>query len=1078
MAAISQSVPTLLGGVSQQPDPIKLPGQVRQADNVYLDPTFGCVKRPPTRYVASCGKDIPEGAKWFSIFRDNNERYLCCVYSDPQKNPKTRFRVFEADSGIERNVTYAPGVGDYIDPGSFKNLEFLTINDYTFIANPRVTVTASEGLSAKTDEVALVVINQVGYNTTYSVDLLGEDEELEQVKKYTATGLTVSPGNFEVENDEGACNLAGTQEFTESNGLKYRLTVNCQPVQVTEYEDGEPYPTQVQMTMTTDQQFADWAAVEFGSPLDVALNSYAYTQKTLEADGKDLIVRIEARCVKICTYGETSDGSDKNRVKWVLSSADVVSYDSGGNDKRKWKKGVNGSITIEAVHEVKAGYSDSGFDACDDRHKEVQEGQKCTIRFEVSGIDKGPRVPVYSYKSSYSASIQLLQGGIDVKKGDEFTATLNGQLYKIRVKSQGITYAYESEASVTYTTPSDITSGPLDVGTIAGALIAEIEELDKYSCEGIGNVIKITRDNGKKFNISARGGSTDSAMYAIKDTVNDISKLPTTGYPDILLKVQNSIDAEADDYYVKFVTSGGIPGAGSWEETVKTGIQTSFNASTMPHALKRRANGDFKVINLEGTDADDIIAWADRDVGDEDTNPMPTFVGQRITNMVFHMNRFGFLSEDTVVLSQPGDYFNFFVGSAIAVSDADPIDMAATSTRPASLTRGISTPQGLLLFSSDAQFLMGTRDVAFGPSTVQINEVSNYSYSSTVAPIEVGTSIFFASNSTNFSKVFEMSTKSISETPQVAEDTRIVPEYVPNNLVWGAASSNNNLALFGTQNSDVYCFKYWNQGDERSLAGWFRWRFAHDVQLMAFADDVAYGVFYNQTTGHTIISTMNLMDDPDVASIWSDDRSFEPRLDHYAPKGSLTVTQEDDDTKRIDLPEGTYAGQELAYLQFSKSSGTYFTAVPIQFDNNNNFNGAHVLVSEDTLQGTKDYNLGIAYNMVIELPSFYVKDEKRVDRVNLPMIETVNIELYLSGSYTVKLEKLGYQDRTLYFDAKVSDVYRADRSPIIETSKKELAVFSRGDHAAVTIYSLDPLPAGITGYTWEGHYSNRGITTL
>ena len=50
--------------------------------------------------------------------------------------------------------------------------------------------------------------------------------------------------------------------------------------------------------------------------------------------------------------------------------------------------------------------------------------------------------------------------------------------------------------------------------------------------------------------------------------------------------------------------------------------------------------------------------------------------------MVFHMNRLGFLSEDTVIMSQPGDYLDF-VGS-IAVSDADPIDMA-TSTRPANL---------------------------------------------------------------------------------------------------------------------------------------------------------------------------------------------------------------------------------------------------------------------------------------------------------------------------------------------------------------------------------------------------------
>ena len=216
----------------------------------------------------------------------------------------------------------------------------------------------------------------------------------------------------------------------------------------------------------------------------------------------------------------------------------------------------------------------------------------------------------------------------------------------------------------------------------------------------------------------------------------------------------------------------------------------------MPHALRRKSDGSFEIISLEGTDEDDVVAWADRAVGDDNTNPVPTFVGQRINNMVFHMNRLGFLSEDTVIMSQPGDYFNFFVGSAIAVSDADPIDMAATSTRPANLTAGISTAQGLLLFSSDAQFLMNTRDVAFGPSTVQINEVSNYSFRTGLSPIEVGTSIFFNSDSTNFSKVFEMSIRSIGDTPQVVEDT-IVPEYVPNGLTFSAASSNNNLAVMG-----------------------------------------------------------------------------------------------------------------------------------------------------------------------------------------------------------------------------------------------------------------------------------------
>ena len=46
MAAVTQTIPNFLGGVSNQPDDKKLPGQVKEALNVYPDPTFGLQKRP------------------------------------------------------------------------------------------------------------------------------------------------------------------------------------------------------------------------------------------------------------------------------------------------------------------------------------------------------------------------------------------------------------------------------------------------------------------------------------------------------------------------------------------------------------------------------------------------------------------------------------------------------------------------------------------------------------------------------------------------------------------------------------------------------------------------------------------------------------------------------------------------------------------------------------------------------------------------------------------------------------------------------------------------------------------------
>ena len=134
----------------------------------------------------------------------------------------------------------------------------------------------------------------------------------------------------------------------------------------------------------------------------------------------------------------------------------------------------------------------------------------------------------------------------------------------------------------------------------------------------------------------------------------------------------NTAESDADDYYVKFKpNSGDIPGQGAWEETHKPGINTQLAPGSMPHVMIREADGSFTVRPLSA-EYDEALYWATREVGDENSNPPPTFVGQTVKDMFFYMNRLGFLSSDSVILSQPGDYFNFFAGSAIAVSDADP----------------------------------------------------------------------------------------------------------------------------------------------------------------------------------------------------------------------------------------------------------------------------------------------------------------------------------------------------------------------------------------------------------------------
>ena len=53
MAGITQTIPNYLGGISEQPDQLKLPGQVRDAINAIPDNVSGLYKRPGAKRIGS-----------------------------------------------------------------------------------------------------------------------------------------------------------------------------------------------------------------------------------------------------------------------------------------------------------------------------------------------------------------------------------------------------------------------------------------------------------------------------------------------------------------------------------------------------------------------------------------------------------------------------------------------------------------------------------------------------------------------------------------------------------------------------------------------------------------------------------------------------------------------------------------------------------------------------------------------------------------------------------------------------------------------------------------------------------------
>ena len=55
--AVSQSYPNYLGGLNEQPDELKKPGQLSEALNVIPDPVYGLVRRPGFQKLADIAAD-------------------------------------------------------------------------------------------------------------------------------------------------------------------------------------------------------------------------------------------------------------------------------------------------------------------------------------------------------------------------------------------------------------------------------------------------------------------------------------------------------------------------------------------------------------------------------------------------------------------------------------------------------------------------------------------------------------------------------------------------------------------------------------------------------------------------------------------------------------------------------------------------------------------------------------------------------------------------------------------------------------------------------------------------------------
>lgn len=167
MPAISQKIPHLISGVSQQPDSVKLSTQLRICDNYYPDVTLGLAKRPGMKGVSKLANAVSDGT-WFTMFRDDKEKYLV------QFSKAGALKIWSANNGLAQTVNaVAAEATAYAVHTSFDDLSTLQVNDYIFVLNRNITVAQGSTSSAAQTPYAFVTIATIAYSSTYIITLDG-----------------------------------------------------------------------------------------------------------------------------------------------------------------------------------------------------------------------------------------------------------------------------------------------------------------------------------------------------------------------------------------------------------------------------------------------------------------------------------------------------------------------------------------------------------------------------------------------------------------------------------------------------------------------------------------------------------------------------------------------------------------------------------------------------------------------------------------------------------------------------------------------------------------------------------------
>ena len=803
MGLLNSSVPNLLNGVSQQPDSLRNPTNCEEQVNAYSSPVEGLIKRPPTEFVTDNLGDDYNGTKTLDtsthlINRDTSEQYILTVRAT--SSGTEALSVFDVVNNVLKDVHYDTAALGYLTATNPESaFKFASSGDVTFIVNKEKTPKMETTLTEASSRTGIIHVRQGAFSTDYNININGTElshsshaTNVDQIKtdyiaeelikllddatigNLTDSALTLGTG--------GSTDISlGTNIWAAGNTEKaMRFSIDAlsgtpassdlvgQPVWFTSLG------TSGSSSNTHFKYYYDAGGLNLGTAKFVINEQYKIKKHAaFDHTAAEIPAWIEL---------ETLGGKDiltKSKNFWGAGTATIVLKNTHSNaDFANFSFTREEStiiVTNTAGDDYDLGASDSAGDTYIKAFKESTQNFSDLPARSINGfqlrIIGSAEDSVDDYFVRFETRLNETFGDGDWKETVGFR-----QKHLIDPSVMPHILIRQSDGSFLFK-PADGTAEP-DATTSDSGFSLPTEETISATIKGeiSSNDVTWTLD-----------GLTDGIEIKAGDRFT------------------------AGSATVKVVT-GGIVENGEVTVTIDPPISSVI--------------GDDQAITISSVSDYRPFSWDSRKAGDELTNSDPSFIGTPINDVFFYENRLGFLSGESVTLSETGQFFNFFRTTVVDLLDTAPIDVSSSSTTIANLNHAIPFKGNLILFSDQNQFVLGSGQQALTPKTVAMSQSSYYEADPNATPAILGSSLFFPYSRGGFSGLKEMTIRDVESDVYTAFDiTDHVPQYIPNTVRMVVTMPQENLVIAlpdPTENNmeDVYVYKFLDSGNERLLNSW------------------------------------------------------------------------------------------------------------------------------------------------------------------------------------------------------------------------------------------------------------------